>query len=137
MLKGQDNRAQKFLSGTENENRQRAFRKHERDAAKELGGVETVGSGAKGMKGDAWGGDRDAGQRIMAECKSTKNRSISLSLDWLEKLALEAFQRGMEGVLMLRFDSARTAGKDYAVVPKDRYLELLAREAELLHEDRP
>lgn len=122
----------KFLTGDENARRQRISRKQEREMAKELSGVVTIGSGNKAMKGDVYGGNADAGQRIMAECKATEKRSISVKLDWLEKLVKEARESGREPVLLLRFDAAKQFGAhDWALLPKDRYIELLQVEAAL------
>jgi len=123
-------REPRFLGEDPNERRKKGFTRHEKKLAKDLGGVTTVGSGNKGMKGDVHGGDRDAGQRIMAEAKSTQARQIALKLDWLEKLVNEAFDARMEPALFLRFDSLGSSNyQDWAVIPKNRYLELLEQEA--------
>jgi Holliday junction resolvase len=119
-----------FLTGTDNEARQSQFKRHEKKVAADLGGRKTVGSGGKRMKGDAHGGNANAGQRIMAEAKSTQHRSMSLKLDWLEKLVEEALQAGMDPVLYLRFDAMKYNGvMDWAVLPAERYRELLETEA--------
>lgn len=120
----------KYLTGETNERRTTSFKRHERGVRKALGGVETVGSGNKGMKGDVWAGDRDAGQRLMVECKATEKRSISVKLDWLEKLVQEAHEAGREPVLAIRFEAMKFAGaKDWAAVPMHRLQELLELEA--------
>jgi Holliday junction resolvase len=124
--------APRFLTGDANETRRRNFKKHETGLAGLLGGRTTVGSGNKGQKGDVHGGNADAGQRIMAEAKSTDARQLTLKLDWLEKVTNEAREAGMEPALFLRFDASRFAGaKDWAVVPAERFRELLELEAQV------
>lgn len=120
----------KYLQGDQQTKQTKEFKRHERDVAKGLGGVSTVGSGAKGMKGDAWGGNRDAGQRIMAEAKATDKRSYSLKLDVLQKVVKEAFEANMEPVLYIRFEAGKSVNhQDWVVIPKHRYEELLETEA--------
>lgn len=118
-----------FLTGTDNEGRRRRFERQESDLAAMLGGRTTIGSGNKGMKGDAHVSN-EHGQRVMAEAKSTEGLSISLKLAWLEKLVREALQAGMRPMLTLRFTAAKIqAAQDWAMVPLDRYEELLETEA--------
>lgn len=79
------------------------------------------------MKGDVWS------LADMVECKSTIGRTISLKLDWLEKLVKEAFEAHKQPVVSLRFESAKFAGKkDWVVIPADRYHELVQEEGEFL-----
>lgn len=116
----------KFLTGTANEKTGAQAKRQEKSAAKTLGGRTTVGSGNKGMKGDVWAGN------LMVECKSTDKRSISLKLDWLEKLVREAFQKGREAVLLLRWDANTTLPPgDWAVIPFARLAALYEAEEEL------
>lgn len=126
-----------FLTGDDNEGRKKQAERHEKQVARDLGGTLTHGSGSKGMKGDAHGGNPNAGQRIMAEAKSTKAKSMSLKMAWLEKLVQEATEANMEPVLYLRFEAMKFQGAtDWAVVPAARYRELLSKEAHLEAQDR-
>ena len=119
-----------FLNGNPNAKREKMSKRHERQVAKKMGGVETVGSGNKGMKGDVWAGEE--GQRLMVENKATEKKSISIKLKWLEKLVKESFDAGRDPVLAIRFDAMRYGGrKDWAMVPLDRLEELLQIEAEV------
>jgi Holliday junction resolvase len=121
-----------FLRGDDNDIRKEQFKRHEKKVIADLNGTGTIGSGNKGMKGDAHGGNADAGQRVMAEAKSTKAKQITLQLGWLEKLVREALSVAMEPVLLIRFDATKLIGaRDWAVVPAERYKELLEAEAEL------
>lgn len=124
-------REPKFLNGDNRpQQRKQGFIRHEKALARDLGGALTPASGALGMKGDVHGGAIEVGQRVMAEAKSTQARQITLKLDWLEKLLNESFEARMEPVLFLRLDSMSSANyQDWAVVPKDRYVELLELEA--------
>ena len=119
----------KFLTGDPNNNRKRISKRQERRTAKKLGGKETIGSGNKGQKGDVWAGDLEAGQQIMVECKATEGKQITLKLAWLTKLVKEAFQAGREPALVLTFNAMDFGAKDWAVIPLDRYQELLELEA--------
>lgn len=119
----------KYLSGDGNRVRRRISRRQERRTAKVLGGRETVGSGSKGMKGDVWAGDPEAGQQVMVECKATTGKQITLKLAWLVKLFKEAFQAGREPALVVTFEAMEFGAKDWAVIPLDRYRELLDVEA--------
>lgn len=115
-----------FLTGDANEIRKEQSKRQEKKLARDLGGTTTIGSGNKGMKGDAYGGDPDAGQRVMVEAKSTKNKSMSLKLAWLDKLVREAMAAGMEPAVHLRFEAAQFQGfTDWMAIPHSRYLELL------------
>lgn len=122
-----------FLNGNPNANREKMSKRHEKQVAKSMGGIETIGSGAKGMKGDVWAGEE--GRRLMVENKATEKKSMSLKLRWLEKLVKEAFEAGREPVLAIRFDAMKYGGrKDWAVLPLDRLEELLELEAEVQRE---
>lgn len=119
-----------FLRSDENDTRKTSFERHERKVASDLGGGLTIGSGNKGMKGDAHGGDANAGQRVMAEAKCTKGKSMSIKLSWLDKLVKEALHAGMQPALYLRFEAAQFQGAtDWAMIPAERYKELLEVEA--------
>lgn len=120
---GKDKLTLGFLTGSANENRQTQFKRHEKQIADDLGGRTTIGSGNKGMKGDV------QTKKVMAEAKSTDKKQISLKMEWLEKLVREALEAGMEPVLYIRFLAMQYAGRrDWAVIPAERYKELLETE---------
>lgn len=113
----------RYLDDTANDRRKRTFTRHEGLVTKQLAGIATIGSGNKGMKGDVWAGDPDAGQRLMVECKATERDSVVLKLAWLDKLAKEARESNREPVLAVRY---RKDGDehDWALVPATRWEEL-------------
>lgn len=114
----------KFLNQTANDRRKERFERHERSVGVRLGGVGTVGSGNKGMKGDVWAGDRDAGQRLMVECKNTEKDVVVLKWDWLRKLVKEAREARREPVLAVRYH-VQGVDVDLGLVPFDRYATLV------------
>lgn len=112
------------LDNNPNDRRKRTFSRHEGRVAATLGGIGTIGSGNKGMKGDVWAGDRDAGQRLMVECKATETSSVVLKLDWIDKLAKEARESSHEPVLAVRYRAGGT-DHDFALLPLDRWMAFL------------
>lgn len=112
-----------FMDGDENNRRRKQFKSHEKKVATALGGIGTIGSGNKGMKGDVWAGDRDAGQRLMVECKMTEKDAVQLKLAWIRKLVREAREASHEPVLALRLHF-EGAARDYGMVPLNRALVL-------------
>jgi Holliday junction resolvase len=109
----------KFLRDEPQDRRRKSSRTQERSVAKSLGGRETIGSGNKGQKGDVWAAS------MMVECKATEKQSMGVKLEWLEKLVKEAFQAAREPVLVLRFLAMKSQARDWAVIPLERYKELL------------
>lgn len=97
----------KFLTGSANDARQKMAKGHETAVKRATGGVLTIGSGNKGMKGDV------QSQGWMIECKATSKLSLSLKLEWLEKLVREAAARRMRPALSIRFD---TGDQDWVLV---------------------
>ena len=70
----------------------------ERKTAKRLDGRSRPGSGAvEGAKGDI---DLPA---FLAENKTTEHKSLSLKLDWLEKIDREAREEGKSPALSIQF----------------------------------
>jgi hypothetical protein len=96
--------------------------KSERKTAKRLGGITRPGSGAvAGAKGDILLTD------YLVENKSTEHRSISLKLDWLEKISLEAREEGKAPALSIQFvDKAGNSKKRgrWVLIPEDEFNEL-------------
>lgn len=73
-------------------------RKAEKKAAKRLGGRTRAASGAvTGYKGDI------VLPSFLCENKSTRNASLSIKLDWLEKISREAASEGKAPVLTVQF----------------------------------
>ena len=72
--------------------------KSERKTAKRLGGTTRPGSGAvAGAKGDILLTD------YLVENKATEHKSISLKLEWLEKISVEAREEGKVPALSIQF----------------------------------
>lgn len=96
--------------------------KAEKKAARRLGGTTRAGSGAvEGFKGDI------TLSTFLVENKTTEHRSISLKLDWLEKVSEEARQEGREPALAIQFvdklgNSTRTGR--WVMIPEDEFYEL-------------
>lgn len=113
-----------FMSDAANDRRKRTAKAHESGVAKGFGGIKTAASGSLGMKADVWAGNRDAGQRLMVECKATETNTLVVKVDWLEKLLKEAREMHREPVLAIR---CRNAGVEYdfGLVPLDRWGELV------------
>lgn len=98
--------------------RRKPWQKHERDVAELVDGRLTPGSGNKPMhKGDV------KNDMFMIECKSSKHRSLSIKLEWLEKISEEALCRNRFPMVQLRFDSncASTCDRDWMLMPSGLY----------------
>ena len=106
---------------TERQNRgtHKHGQKSERKTAKRLGGITRPGSGAvAGAKGDILLPD------YLVENKSTEHKSISLKLDWLEKISLEAREEGKVPALSIQFvDKAGNSKKRgrWVLIPEDEF----------------
>jgi len=95
------------------------FREHEKELASRVGGKQTVGSGNKLDKGDV----KTDSYRF--EAKSTKRRSLSIKLDWLEKIVKESLDTGRLPVVSFLFDAANTpCSKRWILIEEDHFLEL-------------
>lgn len=86
-------------------------------AAKIIGGERHVGSGAiRFLKSDA------SSDKWQVEAKQTSRKSITVSLEWLQKIQDEATTQQKHPMLMLRFVNIPepfTVHKDWAVIPAD------------------
>lgn len=72
--------------------------RHEEQAAELVGGKRHKGSGSvHGHKSDA------SSEDFQIECKQTEKESISIKLEWLDKISREAFGRGRKPLLHIRF----------------------------------
>lgn len=87
--------------------------KQEKELAKRLGGRTTAASGAKDEKGDV----RVRGV-ARVECKTTKNKSFSVTLDMFRKIEDAALSAAEVPVLMVEFNdgNGRKLG-ELAVIP--------------------
>jgi Holliday junction resolvase len=88
-------------------------RKQEKEVAKRLRGITTPASGAKEMKGDVR--VRDI---VRIECKTTKNKSFSVTLDMVRKIEDAAIPSGEIPVMLIEFnDGDGNPICEVAVVP--------------------
>lgn len=119
----------KWLRGDDVKAPLRASRRQEKRTAKLFGGVRTIGSGNKGMKGDVWSRDSVPTQ---FEVKVTGKKQIAIKRDYLDKLVKEAFDAGQEPVLIFGFEEGRFNVEDWAAIPVSRLKELLDAEKTLI-----
>ncbi len=98
-------------------------KKQEREIAKNIGGKVTPASGSKSIKGDA----RLKGI-IRLECKTTKNKSFSITLDMIEKIEQAALSADEIPAIVLEYnDGDGKKIKDVAIIPTYALYELLER----------
>ena len=97
----------------------------EEKAARRLGARLTPASGAcDGAKGDM------STEDMLIENKATKNASMSLKLEWLQKIAHEAQGRGKQPALALQFVSENGNPRPdgaWVCIPEWVYNELIAQ----------
>ena len=97
-------------------------RKVERNLAKGLGGRLTPASGASHSKGDLKVG------AFLVESKATEQRSISMKLDWLQKIQAEATAVGREAALAVSFTTSTgtpVEHGEWVAIPLRLFKELL------------
>jgi Holliday junction resolvase len=58
------------------------------------------------------------------ECKATMKKSLTLKLEWFEKITREAIDSGREPVVALRLEAATLAERDWVLIPRSTYVEL-------------
>jgi len=92
----------------------------ERKLKRDTDCVLTPGSGSGRTKGDGL-----HGFKRMMEKKSTTKKSIKLEREWLEKLEKQAFEANRDPVLVIEFDVMKFGSRSWAVVPLEKYLELV------------
>lgn len=96
--------------------------KGERKAAKRLGGRNRPGSGSlDGAKGDIMLSE------FLVENKTTEHKSISIKLDWLEKIAREAREEGKAPALAVQFVDRQGNSMRHArwvMIPEDEFKEM-------------
>ena len=92
---------------------QKRAQKQEKETALRLGGRQTPASGARDVKGDV------RVKRIARiECKTTKNKSFSVTLDMANKIEEAALSAGETPVLLVEFnDGAGRKIAELAVIP--------------------
>lgn len=96
--------------------------KSERKTAKRLGSITRPGSGAvEGAKGDIMLTD------FLVENKATEHRSISIKLDWLDKISREAREEGKAPALSFQFVDKQghsVRGGRWVMIPEDEFKEM-------------
>lgn len=94
-------------------------RKSEKRVAKDLGAIQTPGSGAfKGHKGDARLNTET--KKFLIESKATKNATMTLDLGWLVKIATEAMNERRTPALSVSFvnpDGTPRVHGDWVMIP--------------------
>lgn len=97
-------------------------RKSENKLAKSLGAKVTPASGAMdSAKGDM------VHREFLIEAKSTVNKSLSVKLEWLEKVTQESLETGKTPALSIRFtdnDGKALRCGDWVAVPRYVYEEI-------------
>ncbi len=100
-------------------------RKHEKETAKRLKGRQIVGSGCGPKKGDVY---KKGVARI--ECKTTQNKSFSVTKEMVEKITSAAVASDELPVILVEFlDKNAKREMEVAVVPFDQLLLLLNEKA--------
>lgn len=88
-------------------------KKQEAEVGRRVGGFLVPASGAKDMKGDV-----RKRRVVRVECKTTKNKSFSVTLDMAQKIEEAALSGGEAPVLLIEFNDG--TGKkiaELAVIP--------------------
>lgn len=101
-------------------------RKQERSTAKRVGGNVTKASGA----GDFEKGDVRVKRVSRIECKTTKAKSFSVTLDMIEKIEAAALQAGEVPVMEIEIDNTARKPVSVIVMPSWALDMLLQRGAE-------
>lgn len=97
--------------------------KQEREAAKRLGGSVTPRSGAGDTKGDV-----RVKNLIRIECKTTKHKSFTVTLDMVRKIEEAAMSGGELPVLLIEFNENGKRLAEVAIVPSYVLDDLCLRE---------
>lgn len=110
------------LTVKESKSSHRTVRSHEDHAAEKIGGKRHAGSGAMvGLKSDC------SSVEYQLEAKQTEHDSISLKLEWLKKITVEAMGKGKQPVMHIRFLNAPPGvDKDWMII-SDREFERLRK----------
>lgn len=97
-------------------------KKQEGRVAEKLGGKRQKGSGSVPLnKGDV------RSEHLLTECKRTDKKSISIKIDYLEKITNEAISYGCTPSLAIEFENTpRIVEKDWIMIPSSFLTELMA-----------
>lgn len=91
----------------------------EKKTAKRIGGSANAGSGAiEGFKGDITLRD------FLVENKSTEHKSVSIKLEWLDKISREARELGKDPALSIQFVDKQgnpLRGGRWVLIPEDEF----------------
>ena len=110
-------------SKIENKQKRKIFEDHESDTASVLNGRKVAGSGSsEHAKSDVYN------EVYRVECKATGRQSLSIKLEWLEKITREALDTNLTPLLAIRFDEADLAEKDWIAMPRSEFIELTNKE---------
>lgn len=97
--------------------------RQENDAAALVGGRRHAGSGSS-----AWKKSDASSEQYQVECKQTEKASISLKLEWLEKLLAEAMPLGKWPLLHIRFLIG--SEKDWVLMPESVFRKIVQSSAQ-------
>ncbi len=56
--------------------------------------------------------------------KATSKKSMSVKLEWLEKITREALETDRFPILQIRFEQAQLADKDWVLIELPQYVEM-------------
>lgn len=102
---------------------QKRAQKQERETALRLGGRQTPASGARDVKGDV-----RVKRVARIECKTTKHKSFSVTLDMVRKIEDAALSSGEVPVLLVEFnDGVRGRLAEVAIIPSYLLEEFIER----------
>ena len=97
----------------------RSVNEQEEKGARLIGGRRHVGSGSiEGLKSDA------SSSRWQLEAKQTSRKSISVSIEWLEKISREARTQDKHPILFFRFTNIPSdiaMEQDWVVIPASAF----------------
>ena len=101
--------------------------RHEKETAKALGGHCTPASGAlPGKKSDVVVPRNKILGRSpeRVEAKKTGKKSLSIKVEWLDKIAREAVESGSTPIVALRFEAAEFAQPDWILMERSFFEDL-------------
>lgn len=110
-----------YFSGNVQKKRRRKSMKQEDRVADAFGGYRQAGSGAvAGRRGDA------KGVELLGECKRTEKKSISIKMDYLEKITQEAVSYNRIPAVAIEFeDTPKLVPRDWVLLPAGFVSQLL------------
>ena len=110
-----------YFSGQKEKKKRRKSMDQEERIAKTMSGYRVKASGAlPGSRGDV------KGKELLGECKRTDNKSISVSLAYLEKIVKEAAYYNKLPAVAIEFDNPpRRVPRDWVLLPAGLVQEML------------